>query len=84
MSTREDKPRKKKWGLWRSALYGFILAVVVFIVHNLVDSGEQLLLFLKQARLGQIIGDLGGRLLFAPLLFVVVAFVHNRFVKNSN
>jgi hypothetical protein len=80
----EAVPRSKKWRLSRAALYGFILATVTFVVHNLVDGGEELSLFWRQARPGQIIGDLIGEFSAAPLLFVAIAFVHNLFVGNSH
>jgi H+/Cl- antiporter ClcA len=83
MIAAENQPHKRKWNLWRAALYGFIFGVVAFIINALADSGKDLSLWL-QARPGEIIVYFGGRLLAAPLLFVLVAVIRNLVFKNPN
>jgi H+/Cl- antiporter ClcA len=82
MAVAENRTGKRKWSLWRAALYGLILAVITFITSNLANEGKELSIWL-QARPAEMIAYFGARLLAAPLLFVLIAFICNRFVKTS-
>jgi H+/Cl- antiporter ClcA len=73
---------KRKWSLWRAALYGLILAVIAFAISNLADGGKDLSVWLH-SRPDLMMSYFSERLLFAPTLFIVIAFIRNRFVKKS-
>jgi hypothetical protein len=74
-----DKPARK-WSLWRAALYGLILQSIVFVTSNLADGGNDAMYWLQQGRPAAIVAYFGGQLIAAPLVFVLVAFIRNRFV----
>ena len=85
MATRDttsqlDKP-KKKWSLQRAFLCGLAVQSIAFIISVLGDGGENAMHWLQHGRIGEQVGYFGGQLLAAPLIFVFVAFVRNRFVK---
>jgi hypothetical protein len=63
-----------------AALYGLALSVITFATSNLADQGADFRLWMTYGRPGELIGYFGGQLLAAPLIFVLVAFIRNRFV----
>jgi hypothetical protein len=82
ISTERTSP--KKWSLWRAALYGFLLGVFTFVLSNTAnDSWKHEMAWWQFGRPGQIIGYFGGRFLFTPFLFVVIAIIRNLLVKNK-
>jgi hypothetical protein len=78
MSGAENKPRNRKWNLWRAALYGFILQVLIFSFHVSVVGDEQL-----PGLTADELGYFFGLMLPCPTFFIVVAFVRNFFVRES-
>jgi hypothetical protein len=74
---------KQRWSLLRSALYGFLFGLIPFVTHNLADGGKTSMHWLQNGRAGEIAGYFGGQLLFCPLLFVLIAFVRNLFIRTE-
>jgi hypothetical protein len=76
---------RRKWSLWRAALYGLIVAAIAFTTSNLADGGKHLAVLIH-APAQEAIPYFAGQMLvaLAPALFVLVAFLRNRFVKASN
>jgi hypothetical protein len=72
-----------KWSLWRAALYGLAIGLAVFAVNTMADGGQDLAAWWSYGRPAEIVAYLGGRLLILPILFVVIAFVRNRFAKGG-
>jgi hypothetical protein len=70
-----------KWSLWRAALYGLGVGLAVFVISTMADGGRNLSMWWSNGRPEEIAAYLAGQLTAAPLLFVVVAFIRNRFVK---
>ena len=78
MSVAGDRPPKKKWSLWRAALYGLIVSVIVLVI-NIISAGGALWPHVRSGN--EMIGYAAGRLFFLPLVFVLVAVIRNSFVK---
>ena len=79
MSVRGDQTSKKKLRLWRAALYGLIAAVIVYIINNAANDWQEFATW-SQARPGEMVGYAIGRFGFLPMLFILIAFIRNRFV----
>jgi hypothetical protein len=57
-----------------------ILQSIVFVTSNLADGGNDAIYWLQQGRPAAIVAYFGGQLIATPLVFVLVAFIRNRFV----
>lgn len=73
------KEPKKKWSLWKAGLLGLALQIGAFVVNNAANNNWSDLAYLN-ASIGEALAYFAGRLLFFPLIFVLVAFIRNRFV----
>jgi hypothetical protein len=70
-----------KWSIWRATLYGLAIGLAVFAVNTMADGGQDMAAWWSYSHPAEFVGYLTGRLLVLPILFVVVAFIHNRFAK---
>jgi len=71
----------KRWRYSRAILWGLGLSIVAFVINGFADGWKEADMWLSNGRPGEIIGYFGGRLLSGPLIFIVVAFILNLFVK---
>jgi hypothetical protein len=75
--------KEKKWSLWRAALYGLIAGVILFVINDAANGWQEFSTW-SQARPSEVISFAIGRFGFPPVLFVLVAFIRNRFVKTPS
>jgi hypothetical protein len=71
---------QKKWSLWGAALWGFVLMAFTALTSGLAN-GWQDLSALSHAHLRGALGYLFGRFAVIPLIFVLLVFIRNRFVR---
>jgi hypothetical protein len=60
---------------------GLIISAGSFGINTLADQGREATAWLTNGRPGEVVGYFSGRLLDLPILFVVIAFIRNLFVK---
>jgi hypothetical protein len=70
---------RKKWSLWRAALYGFIFSALLYAFHVFAVRDENL-----PGPSAAELGAITGLLSVGPIIFVMVALVRNLFVKKFN
>jgi hypothetical protein len=74
----------KRWSLWRAALYGLLLMLVVFAVHLLgIWAGTKAPdpWLNTNIALGSLLANWIGYFMPGPILFVVIAAIRNMFVR---
>ena len=76
--------RRKRWSLARSAIYGFLLSLFVFITSNIADGGNNSMTWLRNGTFGMSAAYFLGHLGVVPLLFVSIAAIRNLFVPREH
>ena len=71
------QPLRKRWSLGRAFLYGLLLSIAVFAINNLAQGGEEITLLVLNAPLHISVAYLASRVLWLPLVFVIVATIRN-------
>ena len=83
MSPSENLSAKPQWSLWRAALYGLLIQIIVLVISGLADGGKDFFLWLH-ARPSEMVTHFVGELLAGPLIFVAIARIRNWRVRKSN
>ncbi|MBA5803911.1 hypothetical protein [Rhizobium changzhiense] len=73
-------PAAQKWSLWRSANIGVSVSAVTLLLQVANGRGFELANY-AHTRSAETISALGGQVLAAPLLFVVIAAIRNVFKR---
>ena len=77
MADTQDR-QKKKWKVWRAALYGLTLSLLMYGFYSL-GFGDEDLPAPRTAELAAVAGFVAS----GPIIFLLVALIRNHFVQRS-
>ena len=70
--------RKERWSPWRAAVYGLVLALIVYSFLSLGLGDEDL-----STPSALELGEGAGLVVFGPVIFLLIAVVRNHFVEKQ-